>query len=309
MSVAIISHVQCAAYNLGDEHPESPARLHVINDQLISSGLSFVCPQYQSEKVTKAQLLAVHDEQYIEQLFANSPTQGSYQLDADTRMVPETLAAAQYAAGAGVMAVDLLMQGKHRAAYCPVRPPGHHATRDQGMGFCFFNNIAIAAMHAINTYQLERVVIVDFDVHHGNGTQNIVAGNPKIMLCSSFQHPFYPYSGADESPFNIHNIPLAADTGGFDYRNAVASWFPLIDDFSPQLIFISSGFDGHAADVMSSHSLLDTDYHWITKKMVALADKHAQGRVISMLEGGYAVNALGRTAVAHLKALLKSEMF
>ncbi len=306
MSVAIVSHPLCIAHDMGADHPEQPARLSVINDQMISSGLSFVCPQYQSEKVSLQQLTAAHDKAYIEQLYQQDPSEGSIQIDPDTLMMPATLQAAEYAAGAGIMAVDLVMNKQHRAVFCPVRPPGHHAEKHKAMGFCFFNNIAVAAKYAIEQYAIERVVIVDFDVHHGNGTQSIVEGDPKILLCSSFQHPFYPFSGTAVKASNIHNLPLAADISSADYRIAVSEWFDVIDRFSPQLILISAGFDGHIADQMSGHSLTDPDYHWLTEKLVQLADKHAAGRIISMLEGGYAINALGRTAVAHLKALLKS---
>lgn len=306
MSVAIISHPSCVEHNLGEGHPEQPARLSVINDQLISSGLSFVCPQYYSESVTRDQLLLAHDQDYIEHIFANAPSQGIFEIDGDTHMMDATLNAAQLAAGAGVMAVDLLMNKEHRAAFCPVRPPGHHAEKKRAMGFCFFNNVAICARYAIEQYGLERVTIVDFDVHHGNGTQNIVEGDDNILFCSSFQHPFYPYSGSEQSAKNVVNIPLAADISSEQYREAVSQWFDIIDDFAPQLIIISAGFDGHIADQMSSHSLIDPDYHWLTSELVTLADKHADGKVISMLEGGYAISALGRTAVAHLKALMKS---
>jgi len=308
MPVAIVSHPMCLEHVMEDGHPECPARLNVINDQLIASGLSYVCVQYHSEKVTQEQLTAAHDSDYIEYLLENAPTQDVLEIDADTKMMPKTLAAAQYAAGAGVMAVDLVMSGQHRAAFCPVRPPGHHAMKAQAMGFCFFNNVAVAAMHAIKSYDLERIVIVDFDVHHGNGTQNIVQDNEKIMLCSSFQHPFYPYNGYENNAANIHNIALDAQTNGWEYRLAVEQWFKVIDEYSPQLILISAGFDGHISDAISSHTLLDTDYHWITQQLVALADKHAQGRVVSMLEGGYAISSLGRTAVAHIKGLLKAEL-
>jgi len=308
MPVAIVSHPMCLEHVMEDGHPECPARLNVINDQLIASGLSYVCVQYQSEKVSQEQLTAAHDSDYIEYLLENAPAQGVLAIDADTQMMPKTLAAAQYAAGAGVMAVDLVMSGQHRAAFCPVRPPGHHAMKAQAMGFCFFNNVAVAAMHAIKAYGLERIVIVDFDVHHGNGTQNIVQDNEKIMLCSSFQHPFYPYNGYENNAANIHNIALDAQTNGQEYRLAVEQWFKVIDECSPQLILISAGFDGHISDAISSHALLDVDYHWITQQLVALADKHAQGRVVSMLEGGYAISSLGRTAVAHIKGLLKAEL-
>jgi acetoin utilization deacetylase AcuC-like enzyme len=306
MSVAIITHAQCLAHDLGSHHPEQPARLSVINDQLISSGLSFVCPQYDSEKVTKQQLLTVHDKSYIESLIENSPIEGVFDIDGDTHMMSETLSAAQYAAGAGIMGIDLIMQSKHRAAFCPVRPPGHHAEKNKAMGFCFFNNVALAAKHAIDKYNLQRVAIIDFDVHHGNGTQNIFEGDSKVLFCSSFQHPFYPFSGTQKSASNIINLPLPATIKSDEYREAVTQWFSAIDDFAPELIIISAGFDGHIADDMSSHSLIDQDYNWLTCELVALADKHCDGRILSMLEGGYAVHALGRTVIAHLKGLLKS---
>ncbi|MFT5708188.1 MAG: acetoin utilization deacetylase AcuC-like enzyme [Oceanospirillaceae bacterium] len=306
MPVAIISHPKCLRHDLGAQHPEQPARLSVINDQLISSGLSYVCPQHYSEKASLAQLRLVHDEQYLNYIFDNAPKEGVLDIDGDTQMMSATLEAAQFAAGAGVMAVDLLMKNEHRAAFCPVRPPGHHAEKDKAMGFCFFNNIALCAKYAIAEYALERVAIIDFDVHHGNGTQDIVQGDERILFCSSFEHPFYPFSGDQATASNVHNIPLSADISSAQFRTAVSEWFAKIDDFSPQLILISAGFDGHVADHMSSHSLVDSDYHWLTSQLVALADKHAQGRIISMLEGGYAINALGRTVVAHLKALLKS---
>lgn len=306
MSVAIISHPSCVEHDLGGGHPEQPARLSVINDQLISSGLSFVCPQYYSEKAHRDQLLLAHDASYIDDLFANAPTSGFYNIDGDTGMMKATLEAAQLAAGAGIMAVDSVLNKEHRAVFCPVRPPGHHAEHNKAMGFCFFNNVAISALYAIDRYGLDRVAIIDFDVHHGNGTQDIVANNDKILFCSSFQHPFYPYSGDGENPSNVHNLPLPADITSDEYREAVSQWFTEIDAFSPQLIIISAGFDGHVADQMSAHCLVDSDYHWLTGQLVELADKHAEGKIISMLEGGYAINALGRTVVAHLKALMKS---
>ncbi|MCJ8337473.1 MAG: histone deacetylase family protein [Pseudomonadales bacterium] len=306
MSVAIISHPQCSLHYMGVGHPEQPGRVQVIDQQINSSELSTRTHHYQSAKVTSAQLHAAHSAQYIEQIYASAPDSGIFQLDADTQMMPETLAAAEYAAGSGVMGVDLLMQGKHRAAFCPVRPPGHHAERAAAMGFCFFSNVAIAALHAIAEYSLERVAIVDFDVHHGNGTQEILQNNPNILFCSSFQHPFYPFSGAGITPGNVHNLPLAANISSAEYRSQVSQWLTAVDDYAPQLLIISAGFDGHIEDQMSSHRLSDADYYWITQKIVALADQHAQGRVLSMLEGGYAINALGDTVVAHLKALLHS---
>ncbi|MGB1238325.1 MAG: histone deacetylase family protein [Pseudomonadales bacterium] len=307
MSVAIISHHRCIEHDMGD-HPEQPARLHSINDQLISSGLGYVCPQYDCNEVEDAQVLRVHTAQHLAQLTQLAAQGETVAIDPDTILMPKTLRAARFAAGAGVMAVDLVMAGKHRAAWCPVRPPGHHAERAKAMGFCFFNNIAIAAAHALAHHGLERVAIVDFDVHHGNGTQDIVQGDPRILFCSSFQHPFYPFSGVEGAAANIHNLPLDAAITSQQYREHCASWLARVADFEPQMLFISAGFDGHVADEMSSHALVDSDYHWITRELVEIANRSAQGRIVSMLEGGYAINALGRTCVAHLKGLLQQDL-
>mgnify|MGYP000323892136 CR=1 FL=1 len=216
-----------------------------------------------------------------------------------------TYAAALAGSHCATTAADLVLDGEP-VAYALCRPPGHHASADLAGGFCFLNNSAIAAQRL--RMQHERVAIIDVDLHHGNGTQDIVQGNPKILFCSSFQHPLYPFNGTQQCPDNIHNVALSADTGSVEYRQGVEPWFDVIDNFAPQLIFISAGFDGHAADDISAHQLFDTDYHWLTEKLVDLAEKHSEGRIISLLEGGYAVNALGRTAVAHLKALLKSDL-
>jgi acetoin utilization deacetylase AcuC-like enzyme len=220
-------------------------------------------------------------------------------------MNPHTLNAALRAAGAGVLAVDLIMAGSIEAAFCSIRPPGHHAERDRAMGFCFFNNVAVATAHALSQYGLQRIAIVDFDVHHGNGTEHIFLDNEQVLLCSTFQHPFYPYSGADTQRAHIINVPLANGSGSAAFREAVTQhWLPALRAQRPQLILISAGFDAHIEDDMAGLRLTEHDYAWVTQQIRELADQHCQGHIVSMLEGGYALSALGRSVVAHIKALL-----
>lgn len=304
MTLAYITHQQCHEHAMGDHHPEQPARLDAINDRLIASSLMMVLNQYDAPMANREQLLRVHDGDYIDKLIARSPSNGLAWLDGDTAMNPHSLDAAFRAAGANILAVDLVMSGATDKAFCAVRPPGHHAERDKTMGFCFFNNIAVGAAHAIAEYGLKRVAIVDFDVHHGNGTENIFSGNDKVLFCSSFQHPFYPNTGYDTDVANIVNAPLPAGTDGAGFREAlITSWLPAIDKFAPELILISAGFDGHREDPMAQFHLLEFDYAWITRELMTLADKHASGRIISTLEGGYHLHALARSVSAHLKCL------
>jgi acetoin utilization deacetylase AcuC-like enzyme len=203
-----------------------------------------------------------------------------------------------------VLATDLVLQGKAKAAFCAVRPPGHHACRARPMGFCIFNNVAVAARHALQAHGLERVAIVDFDVHHGNGTEDIFEGDPQVLMVSTFQHPFYPYSGTEDPAANMVNIPLPAGAGSREFRQAVRShWVPALDRFAPQLVLFSAGFDAHAEDDMAMLRLVDGDYAWVTGEVKEVAERHAGGRMVSMLEGGYALSALGRSAVQHLRVL------
>ena len=219
-------------------------------------------------------------------------------------MNPGTWDAALRAAGAAVLATDLVAGGKAESAFCSVRPPGHHATRTRAMGFCIFNNVAVAAMHALEAHGLERVAIVDFDVHHGNGTEEIFEDDERVLMAGSFQHPFYPYSGTDHPARNMFNVPLPAGTGSQGFREAAERvWLPALDDFAPQMIFFSAGFDAHVEDDMAMLRLVDQDYAWVTERVKAIADRHARGRIVSLLEGGYALSALGRSVVQHLKVL------
>ena len=305
MAIAYISHPDCLLHEMGAHHPEQPARLSAINDRLIASGLDMALHHHDAPLARREQLASCHDGAYIDRIYARNPESGLAWLDGDTAMNPHSLDAALRAAGAAVLAVDLVMTGKATQAFCGVRPPGHHAEHDRAMGFCFFNNIAIAARHALDVHGLERVAIVDFDVHHGNGTEDIVAGDERILFCSTFQHPFYPYTGDGEAAPNILNTPLAAGTAGAGFREQVERhWLPRLASFAPQLILVSAGFDAHQADPLGGLGLVDQDFSWVTRRLCDQADRSAAGRIVSSLEGGYDLHALARSVEAHLKAFL-----
>ena len=303
MALAYLSHPDCQLHDMGHHHPERPARLGAINDRLLATGLDMALHHYNAPLVSRELLEAVHDRAYVEQIFSSAPAQGVVWVDHDTAMAPHTLNAARRAAGAAVMAVDLVMEDKASKAFCGVRPPGHHAEKDRAMGFCFFNNIAVAAYHALNQHGLQRVAIVDFDVHHGNGTEHIVANDERVLFCSTFQHPFYPHTGHECKAGNVVNVPLAAGADGAVFREAVEQhWLPRLEAFAPELVLISAGFDGHQADYMAQLNLVDTDYAWVTRRLCEQADRSAGGRVVSSLEGGYELHSLARSVEAHLKA-------
>ncbi len=307
MNLAFISHETCREHQMGSYHPECPERLHAINDRLIASGIEMLVTHYDAPEATVEQLARVHDGNYIQHLFDTAPKApgGLTWVDGDTAMSYGTLPAALRSAGAGILAVDLVMGHRHHAAFCSVRPPGHHAGRATASGFCFFNNIAVAAAHALEHHGLSRVAIVDFDVHHGNGTEEIFTGDPRVLFCSSFQHPFYPGTGAETDQPNIINLPLPRLTGGTEFRAAVSeAWLPRLDAFAPELIFISAGFDGHAEDDMAHFNLREVDYGWITRELHLLAARHAQDRLVSFLEGGYNLSALGRCVTTHIDELI-----
>src|SRR5512140_449250 len=241
MALAFISHPDCLLHEMTPGHPERPERLAAIDDRLIASRLDAVIQRHDAPLATREQLLRVHDAAYVEAIERLAPSRGIVELDPDPAMNPHSLRAALRAAGAGILGTDLVMAGKAEAAFCAVRPPGHHAERARAMGFCFFNNVAVAAAHALEAHGLSRVAIVDFDVHHGNGTENIFHDDPRVMLCSTFQHPFYPYSGADSGNDHIINVPLPAMTDGRGFRAAVERhWIPALDAHRPQLVFVSA---------------------------------------------------------------------
>jgi acetoin utilization deacetylase AcuC-like enzyme len=289
---------------MGSDHPECPARTHAIEDQLIASGLMQFLDCQQAPKVTREQLLRVHSEAYVDSVFARSPESGLVQLDGDTAMNPYSLDAALHAAGAAVNAVDSVMARLAENAFCNIRPPGHHASRESSAGFCIFNNVAVAAAHALAQHGLLRVAIVDFDVHHGDGTENVFHDDPRVMLCSTFRHPFYPYCGADSSNEHVINVALKAGATGEDFRSAVTQhWLPALHRFQPQLLLISAGFDAHREDDMGGLALRDADYAWVTEELKVVAARYSERRIVSVLEGGYALNALGRSVTAHINVL------
>ena len=304
MQTAYISHPLCLKHDMGAHHPECPARIHAIEDQLIASGLFPYLQHHDAPEATREQLLRVHDADYVDSIESAAPQHGMVQLDPDTVMNPFSYPAALRAAGAVVLGVDLVMAGKAGNAFCNIRPPGHHAERGRAMGFCIFNNVAVGVAHALAHHGLKRVAIADFDVHHGNGTENIFHDDPRVMLCSTFQHPFYPYAGAGSGNDHIINVPLQAGTDGAGFRAAVTQyWLPALERFQPELLLFSAGFDAHRDDEMAMLRLTEADYEWVTKEIKRIADKYAHGRIVSVLEGGYELHALGRSALAHIKAL------
>jgi acetoin utilization deacetylase AcuC-like enzyme len=279
-------------------------RLKAILAALEASGLAAKLDMHEAPAAEREQLERVHDAGHVDLVFDTAPAGGYAYLDPDTSMNPKSLSAALRAAGAVVSATDMVIAGRARNAFCAVRPPGHHATPSKPMGFCIFNNVAIGAMHAIEAHGLERVAVLDFDVHHGNGTEDAFHEDPRVMLCSTFQHPYYPYCGADSGNEHIINVPLPAMTDGRGFREAVErSWIPALDAFAPQMVFVSAGFDAHRDDPLAYLKLDDEDYRWVTQQLVDVADRHAKGRIVSTLEGGYNTEALGRCVVEHVRVL------
>lgn len=304
MTTAFISHPDTLLHIMDGSHPESPARITAIKSALASQGLIEQLQLHEAPEVTDEQLLRVHTTEYVSRIRRVAPKAGMVRLDPDTAMGPMTLSAALHAAGAVVLATDLVMSDKADNAFCCVRPPGHHAGRGNAAGFCIFNSVAVGAAHAIQKYGLERVAIVDFDVHHGDGTEDIFRANPRVMLCSTFQHPFYPGRGADSRTERMVNVPLPAGTDGKSYRKAVDAEFrPALESFRPQMIFVSAGFDAHADDPLAQLGLVEEDYVWTTRFIMEIAERFAQGRIVSSLEGGYQLDALAESAAAHIRTL------
>ncbi len=301
---AYITHPSFLLHDMGPYHPECPDRLNAIGDRLISAGLDAYLRHYSAPAATGEQIGRVHGREYVATIEAESPTTGLHFLDPDTAMNPHSLTAARHAAGAVVLATDLVISGECRTAFCAVRPPGHHAERNRAMGFCLFNNVAVGAAHAL-AQGVARVAIVDFDVHHGNGTEDIFSDDPRVLMVSTFQHPLYPYSGLDNPAPNMVNIPLSAGTGSTGFRDAVTDhWLPALERHRPEVIFVSAGFDAHREDPLAGLKLVEDDYAWVTRQLVAIAARHAKGRIVSTLEGGYGLSALGRSATEHIRELV-----
>jgi len=302
---AYITHADCLRHDMGDEHPECPQRLAAVQDQLLLQGLLDYMHSYDAPLATPEQLLRAHSAEHVHAMEHAAPHTGYHRVDPDTCMNPHTLNAALRSAGAAVLATDLVLTQHVPSAFCNVRPPGHHAERSAAMGFCFFNNVAVGIQHALAVHGLERVALIDFDVHHGNGSEDILQNDPRVLMCSIFETGLYPFSGDNSTATNMVNIGLRARSGSDALQAAVnVHWLPALDAFRPQLIYVSAGFDAHREDDMGNLGLRDADYLWITQKIMAVAHRHCAGRVISCLEGGYALGALGRSAAAHVKALI-----
>jgi acetoin utilization deacetylase AcuC-like enzyme len=290
---------------MGPDHPECPERLASISDHVIALGLDPYVVRHEATPATREQLSRVHSPAYVEAIEHAAPASGLRYLDPDTALNPHSVRAALHAAGAAVNAVDLVCGGEHQKAFCAVRPPGHHAESRRAMGFCVFNNVAVGAAHALAVHGLSRVAIVDFDVHHGNGTEEMFSDDPRVLMVSTFQYPLYPYSGVDNPAPNMVNIPLSAGSGGAEFRDAVVErWLPALDEQQPELILISAGFDAHREDPLAGLQFTESDYAWVTRELCSVARRHADGRIVSSLEGGYALSALGRSAAAHIRELI-----
>lgn len=306
MKTAYIAHNDCARHDMGAGHPESPFRLQAIAKAVDKANLRQRLDSHEAPMVKREHLERVHPAPYIDRVIDASPDQGLHPLDGDTAMNPHSLEAAYRAAGGAVFATELVLEGKVDHAFCGTRPPGHHAERTKAMGFCFFDNVAVAAAHALENEHINKVAILDFDVHHGNGTEDIFGEDDRVLFGSTFQHPLYPYKGAEggKNPLTI-NVPLPSGTDGESYRKAVKeTWLPAVEEFEPDMYFISAGFDAHRDDPLASLRLLEEDFHWITREICHWAKRHANGRVVSTLEGGYNLDALGTSVVAHMEALL-----
>jgi acetoin utilization deacetylase AcuC-like enzyme len=306
MSIALYTHHSCLEHDPGPGHPESPARLEAVLEALADPRFAAL-KRVEAPRATRAQLVRVHRAELLDEVLERAPQSGWRRLDPDTVMSPVSAEAALRAAGAVCAAVDAAIAGTNRRAFCAVRPPGHHATPSTAMGFCLFNSIAVGAAHAIAAHCLERVAIVDFDVHHGNGTQDIFWNDPRVLYVSSHQSPLYPGTGArtETGAGNIVNAPLPPGSGSADFRAVYEqTLLPALASFAPQLVMISAGFDAHRLDPLANLNLEAHDYAWITERLAGIAERHAAGRVVSSLEGGYNLTALRESVAAHLAALM-----
>ncbi|MBK5205275.1 MAG: histone deacetylase family protein [Polaromonas sp.] len=307
------THKDCWKHEMGPGHPECPERLDAIEDRLLITGVGDALDRREAPQAPFVDIELAHDRMLVaaicglsarlaEDILAGGPAYA--QIDPDTSMNVHTWNAALRAAGAAIAATDAVLAGEMENAFCAVRPPGHHAERNKAMGFCFFNNIAIAAKYALERHGLKRVAIVDFDVHHGNGTEDIFRGDKRALMVSFFQHPLYPFSGFDTHASNMVNLPVPAYTKGMDIRELIEMmWIPRLEEFKPEMIFISAGFDAHREDDLGQMGLVEQDYAWITQRIKDVARRHSKGRIVSSLEGGYNLSALARSVEAHIRVL------
>jgi acetoin utilization deacetylase AcuC-like enzyme len=303
VTTALVTHQACLAHEPPPGHPERPARLQAVLESL--QGNEFCT--LRREKAPRARLGAlarIHSRSYIKQLFEKIPDSGFAMVDSDTGVSPGSREAALRAAGAVIRAVDLIMEGEVDNAFCAVRPPGHHAEAARAMGFCLFNNVAVGVAHARAAYGLQRIAVIDFDVHHGNGTQALFAADPGIFYGSTHQSPLYPGTGKEAGSGHIVNRPLDPGAAGPSFRHAFADIVEALRRFEPEFLFISAGFDAHRDDPLAQLKLEDADFAWATEQVCAVADEFCQGRVVSVLEGGYDLPSLARSARAHVQALM-----
>ena len=300
----IYTHPEYLNHQVMDGHPERPERLSHLMKHLSQIGLTQDFEIAQPQPVPTSRILAAHSQSHVDFLRESSPPEGVVPLDPDTWMSPASFSAAELAAGAVFSGMDTVLNGSQQRVFCAVRPPGHHAERDSAMGFCLLNSVAIAAIAALDHAEVERVAILDFDVHHGNGTVDVCRDHPQILVCSSFQSPYYPNRLDDLVQPNIVNTPLVAGSDGRVFRAALErDWLPALEAHQPDIVFVSAGFDAHVNDPLADLRLVEDDYRWVTQFIVSMAIQYAQGRVVSTLEGGYDLDALARSVTAHLGAL------
>ncbi|WP_374433816.1 histone deacetylase family protein [Inhella sp.] len=308
MSTAFFTHPSFLLHQMGSGHPECPERLEAIAEALEATGLIEHLALQQARAASWDELALAHDPDYLAELRERlAAVTQVVQLDPDTAANPHTLTAALHAAGAALQATEQVISGQVRNAFCAVRPPGHHAMRARAMGFCFFSNLAVAVRAALRRHGLKRVAVIDFDVHHGNGTEDVLADDPSVLMVGLFEHPLYPFSGVPPRGGNMLNLPFPAHTGSQEIREAIrAHWLPALERYKPEMLFISAGFDAHQLDPLGLLRLTEVDYAWITEQLVDVAARHAQGRIVSCLEGGYHLHALARSVCAHLRVLVQA---
>jgi acetoin utilization deacetylase AcuC-like enzyme len=305
VSVHYYTHADCLAHEMQPGHPERPDRLRAVQARLEEAGLTGEMRSFEAREAAATSLALAHEPAHLRRLESLAPAEGLVAVDPDTAMCPGSLRAARLAAGAVAAAAEDVLDGRAERAFCAVRPPGHHAEADVAMGFCLYNSIAVGALTALARPEVERVAVLDFDVHHGNGTVDIFKNRPEVLVCSSFQHPFYPHRYGEIERPNIVNTPLPAGTGSSTFRAALErDWLPALERHAPQIIFVSAGFDAHRDDPLAGLELTEDDFRWVTRLIRNAADRFARGRIVSALEGGYDLSALAASVEAHVSELV-----